>query len=168
MKVCNHCDRNYQMGRQSRNYIYEGFCSRLCYLMDEGGHAPGTKPDITVICEACAEPFNMIHQDNYNNSHFCSVSCSRIMRSLGRKAERHYHFLQALKYTGKWMSASQVAEFNKYRHFDSLGAGATSNVLKLWAARGIIEVDRTNPPVTYRWSSDLPTVAAMLNYKKVV
>jgi len=168
MKVCNHCDRNYQMGRQSRNYIYEGFCSRLCYLMDEGGHAPGTKPDITVICEACAEPFNMIHQDNYNNSHFCSVSCSRIMRSLGRKAERHYHFLQALKYTGKWMSASQVAEFNKYRFFDSLGAGATSNVLKLWAARGIIEVDRTNSPVTYLWSSDLPTVAAMLNYKKVV
>jgi len=136
--------------------------------MDEGGHAPGTKPDITVICEACAEPFNMIHQDNYNNSHFCSVSCSRIMRSLGRKAERHYHFLQALKYTGKWMSASQVAEFNKYRFFDSLGAGATSNVLKLWAARGIIEVDRTNSPVTYLWSSDLPTVAAMLNYKKVV
>ena len=33
---------------------------------------------------------------------------------------------------------------------------------------GIIEVDKSSPPYTYRWASDLPTVAAMLNYKKVV
>ena len=168
MQECKHCSRSYQMGRQSRYYIYEGFCSRLCFLMDEGGHAPGTKPDITVICEACAKPFNMIHQNNYNNSHFCSDACARILRTLGKKSERHYHFLQALKFTGTWMSASQVAEFNKHRFFDSLSAAATSNVLKLWAARGIIEVDKSSPPYTYRWDSDLPTVAAMLNYKKVV
>jgi len=156
------------MGRSSRNYIYEGFCSRLCYLMEDRGHAPGTRPDITVICEACAEPFTMIHANNYNNAHFCSEKCSRSVRSLGRRAERHYHFLLPLKFTGEWMSASDVAEWNKYRSFDSVGTGAASNILKLWSARGIVQIDKTNSPFTYRWNSDLPTVAAMLNYKKVV
>ena len=81
--------------------------------MEDRGHAPGTRPDITVICEACVEPFTMIHANNYNNAHFCSEECSRSVRSLGRRAERHYHFL--LPNNVDWYKRSLIEQQQRSR-----------------------------------------------------
>ena len=57
MDNCSVCNKVYVMGKSSRNYAYEGFCSRYCYKFDIGNYkvTKGSYPEIAVHCQTCAK-----------------------------------------------------------------------------------------------------------------
>lgn len=178
MESCKVCGTNYAMGKSSRNYLYTGYCSRYCHEFDkrglskvtvtinpktnQGSYDHVTWPAIEVTCQTCAQPFDLIKHNQYGHSQFCSVDCRQRLLRISKRSQRDYHFLLPLYESGEWMSAADVAEFNKYRWMHSSHSSAVANVLKLWYHRGILDRDTSSSPYIYRWNSDNPTVKAMI------
>jgi hypothetical protein len=167
MDNCKVCSKSYTMGRSSRNYSYEGFCSRYCYEYDQQGLSTkdGEWPAVEVICQTCADPFPLIRQHNqYAHSHFCSIDCRKAMRNHDRKGERDYHYLLPVYQSPVGLTAADVSEKNKYRWHGSKAVASASYVLNLWHKRGILHRYKTRPsrPYIYEWSSKHPTVKAMI------
>ena len=166
MDNCKVCDKLYTMGKASRNYAYEGFCSRYCYKFHTGNYkiTNRTYPQISVHCQTCAKDYNLIKHDAYGNSHFCSVGCRQTMQNMNKRSERDYHYLLPLYQSGRSMTAGEIATSNKYRWYNSKSAVTASYVLNLWHSRGILSryKDKTHGPYSYQWDSDNPTVKAML------
>ena len=167
MDTCNVCSKAYTMGRPSRNYSYDNFCSRYCYEYDKRGlsNKANQWPEIEVICQTCADPFHLIRQHNqYAHSHFCSIDCRRTMQNHDRKGERDYHYLLPVYQSPIGLTAADVSVKNKYRWYNSKGAGSAAYVLNLWHSRGILlrRKESRNQPYTYEWDSKHPTVKAMI------
>ena len=119
MDKCNVCSKPYTMGKSSRNYSYEGFCSRYCHEYDRQNlsHKANKWPAIEVICQTCADPFSLIRQHNqYSHSHFCSIDCRKAMQNYDRKGERDYHYLLPVYQSTVGLTAADVSEKNKYRN----------------------------------------------------
>ena len=167
MDKCKVCRKSYTMGKSSRNYCYEGFCSRYCHEYSRRGlsHKANKWPAIEVICQTCADPFSLIRQHNqYSHSHFCSIDCRKAMQNHNRKGERDYHYLLPVYQSTVGLTAADVSEKNKYRWYNSKGATSAAYVLNLWHKRGILHRYKTSryEPYTYEWCSKHPTVKAMI------
>ena len=165
MDKCNVCSKTYTMGKSSRNYSYDNFCSRYCYEHDKRGLSNKKWPAIEVICQTCADPFSLIRQHNqYAHSHFCSIECRKTMQNHDRKGERDYHFLLPVYQSSIGLTAAQVSVKTKYRWYNSKSAGSAAYVLNLWHSRGILLRHKQSryQPYTYEWDSKHPTVKAMI------
>jgi len=187
MDTCQVCKNKYKMGSASRNYVFEGYCSRYCYEFEKQnlskstvtkaagnqyGKSRKTKqvdvwPDVPVVCQTCNQDFTLKYsQTNYNNSWFCRQECLKQVES-HHKGLKNYHYLLPLYRSQDWMSASDIAIRNKYRRVDSKGSRSVGSCLKLWASRGVLKVDRSKQPLVYLWNYDGPVVYAMDNYKSI-
>ena len=181
MDTCKVCQTNYKMGRASRNYDFEGYCSRYCYefekqklskeikLCDKSAviHKIEVWPEISVVCQTCNQDFTLKYSHSYyRNSWFCGRECLKQVE-IHHKGMRNYHYLLPLYRSQEWMSASEIASSNKYRIIDSKGSRSIANFLTLWASRGILKVDKSKQPFTYLWNYNGPVGHAMNNYKSI-
>lgn len=168
LKTCPVCSTSFSMGRGTRNYEYENHCSRYCYEYDDRNLTKDDSwPEIPVNCQTCDQQFTLIKHKFYANSYFCSSDCYRAIETI-KKGVRDYHYLLPLYKSGTWMSASEIAYENRFRHIDNRGATSISNILRLWKSRGILKIDKSCSPYLYLWNFSGPVGQAMLNYKKVV
>lgn len=179
MDICQVCQTSYTMGKSSRNYDFEGFCSRYCYEFDSRNlikenklfdksavvHESEVWPQIPVKCQTCNEDFNLRRSHNfYRNSWFCGKECFKQLEST-KKGIRDYHFLLPLQRTNEWLSANDIGFYNRFRVIDSRSSRSVANILRLWASRGILKVDKSSTPYLYHWDYNGPVGNAMLNYK---
>lgn len=179
MNTCQVCQTSFTMGKASRNYDFEGFCSRYCYEFDRQNLTKETKlfdksavvheseiwPQIPVKCQTCNKDFNLKRSHTYyRNSWFCGRECLNAIENLSR-GMRNYHYLLPLQKTQEWMSAKEVGYHNRHRVIDSRSSRSIGMVLKLWASRGVLKVDKSTTPFVYLWNYNGPVGNAMLNYK---
>ena len=173
------CGRTVILGAGSHNRWYESYCSRYCYIyyqdpvkypdvrVSDSKHHSGIfrRPNISVNCDLCEQPFNLRNAEKEGNKHFCSRECFRKLLKT-KHGHRDWTILKLIQYYGP-ISAEEIA--HRYcTNVTVISGRGIGSILRVYRARNIVnDISETQGPQRRRYKLQTKQPLAKVEKLKV-